>query len=391
IEFLGRIDRQVKLRGFRIELGEIESRLLRYPGIKEAVVIDREWNGDKYLCAYFAAEAEIGISELREALSLDLPEYMIPAFFIPLERIPLTPGGKVDRKALPEPEAPSGGEYIAPTDEIEETLAVIWSEVLHIEKEKISIAGNFFRLGGHSLKATVMVGRIHKAFDIKVPLTEIFRLPTIRQLAQYIRESAKEKYSAIVPVEEKEYYILSSAQKRLYILQQMDMQSIAYNMPQVIQLDGKVDKERMEDAFKRLIRRHESLRTSFIMVNEEPVQKIHKNVEFKIHNIVGTEHRSVPFDLQSAPLMRVGLVKLGEEKYIFMMDMHHIITDGISMDILEREFGLLLDGSSLPPLSLRYKDYAEWQNGDVQREYLKRQELYWLGRFAGEPPLLDLP
>ncbi|MCP5106054.1 MAG: amino acid adenylation domain-containing protein, partial [bacterium] len=404
IEFLGRIDRQVKLRGFRIELGEIESRLLKYPGLEEAVVIDRERDGDKYLCAYFVSEEDIGISELRDALSHDLPAYMIPSYFIPLERVPLTVGGKVDRKALPEPEAPSGGEYIAPTDELEDTLAAIWSDVLGIEKEKISIAGNFFQMGGHSLKATSMVAGIHKVFDIKVPLTEIFRLPSIRQLARYIREAEKEKYSAIVPVEEKEYYMLSSAQMRLYILQQMEPQSTAYNLPLAIPLDEAMPKEKLLGIFMQLIRRHESLRTSFIMVGEEPVQRIHKDVPFHIEyydsaaegteetDHIGGLHRGVmPFDLSVAPLLRVGLVKLAEAKYLFMMDRHHIITDGISQEILEKEFLALYNGESLEPLRLQYKDYAEWQNSAAQKKSLERQEIYWVQRFAGELPVLNLP
>ncbi|MCP5103825.1 MAG: amino acid adenylation domain-containing protein, partial [bacterium] len=403
IEFLGRIDRQVKIRGFRVELGEIESRLLKHPGIEQAVVMDREdHQGDKFLCGYFVPHSP-GSSDaggFGEYLSQFLPGYMIPSHFVELDEIPLSGSGKVDRKALPAPGISIGESYTAPTNEIEEKLTALWSEVLGIERDVIGIDANFFALGGHSLKGTALAAKLHKALNVKVPLMEIFKSPTIRKLAGHIGMSMEDKYRAIVPVEEKEYYILSSAQKRLYILQQMEPESTGYNMPQVMPLGTAVDKDLLEETFRKMIRRHESLRTSFIMVNEEPVQRIHKNVSFKIDDIVGTEHRSVPnlignfvtpFDLQSAPLMRVGLVKLAEEKYSFMMDMHHIITDGISLDILKTEFMALLAGETLAPPRLQYKDYAEWQNSDSQKKYLEQQEQYWLERFAGELPVLNLP
>ncbi|MCP5103050.1 MAG: amino acid adenylation domain-containing protein, partial [bacterium] len=212
IEFLGRKDRQVKIRGFRIETGEIESRISVHAGVKEALVIARESSdGDKYLCAYVVGAAVDG-TRLREHLSKDLPGFMIPSFFVPIEQIPLNPNGKVDRKALPVPEIEVGGEYTAPRNAIEESLVLIWAEVLGINSDKIGIDSNFFQLGGHSLRAVIIIARVHRELNVKVPLAEIFKTPTIRGLARFIRESAQERYAAIGPVEKRDYYVLSSAQ-----------------------------------------------------------------------------------------------------------------------------------------------------------------------------------
>ncbi|MCP5102042.1 MAG: non-ribosomal peptide synthetase, partial [bacterium] len=400
IEFLGRVDFQVKVRGNRIELEEIESRLIKHPGVKEAVInAFANDSGDNYLCAYML-EAEpgktLGEEELREYLSGELPDYMVPTYFMWLASIPLNPSGKTDRKALPAPGLSIGENYTAPGDEIESQLTDLWSGVLGIERDIIGIDADFFALGGHSLKATVLAAKIHKALDVKVPLMEIFKSSTIRGLARYIVESVTEKYTGLEAVEKREYYPLSFAQKRLYILQQMELETTAYNLPRVMPLDMAVDKTLLEETFRKMIRRHESLRTSFIMVDEEPVQKIHDDVPFEIGlgeapslplipGFVG------PFDLSKAPLLRVGLVKLDEEKYIFMMDIHHIITDGISQGIFEREFMELSANGTLAPLRFQYKDYSCWQNSEARLQVLKQQELYWRERFSGELPVPALP
>ncbi|HLP58279.1 MAG TPA: amino acid adenylation domain-containing protein, partial [Candidatus Deferrimicrobium sp.] len=290
IEFLGRIDHQVKIRGFRIEPGEIESRLSNHPGVKEAVVsVQKEGSGDNYLCAYVVSDREYGISELREYLSKELPDYMIPSYFVALEKIPLTPNGKIDRRALPKPELKVGESYTAPRNEVEKKLVELWAEILGRDElhasqlqPSIGIDDNFFQLGGHSLKATVMVSKIHKVLNIHVPLAEIFKSSTIRGLAGYISEKTEENYEAIRPVEEKEYYELSSAQKRLYFLWQMEPDSVAYNLPLIISLPGGIHIEKLEEASRKLIKRHDSLRTSFHVINDEPVQRIHDNVAFEI-------------------------------------------------------------------------------------------------------------
>ncbi|MCP5049770.1 MAG: amino acid adenylation domain-containing protein, partial [bacterium] len=204
LDYLGRIDQQVKIRGFRIEPGEIENRLLNHPGIKEAVMLAREEkNGDKYLCAYIVpvSAREDVIPGLREYLALVLPGYMIPAYFVPLEKIPLTPNGKIDRKALPKPELRIGTGYAGPRNEIETKLVELWSNVLNIERDVIGIDSSFFHLGGHSLKATSLVSKIHKEFDVRVPLLEVFKTPRIRELAEYINGKSKETYISIDPAE----------------------------------------------------------------------------------------------------------------------------------------------------------------------------------------------
>ncbi|MDQ1351918.1 MAG: hypothetical protein QG657_2224, partial [Acidobacteriota bacterium] len=411
VEFLGRIDQQVKIRGFRIELGEIESELLKYGLVKEAVVIDRQGeSGEKYLCGYIVEKEKFDLSRLKEYLSKSLPDYMIPSYFMRITAIPLNPNGKLDRNTLPELDVQIHADrvYAAPGNEIEERLVGLWAEILDIEKAKLSMDDNFFELGGHSLKATILSAKIHKAFDVKIPLVEIFRFPTVRESAQYIESrmtSSNDKYASVEPVEKKEYYVLSSAQRRLYILQQMVPLSIVYNMPQVQLLNTAVDKEKLAETFKRLIRRHESLRTSFITENEQHVQEIQDDVEFEIeyYDLATDEHRQTrtfirsfirPFDLSRAPLLRVRLIKMGEEKYTLLVDMHHIISDGFSQVILVKEFMSMYDGTparTLPSLRIHYKDFAEWQNSDAQKEVLKKQEQYWLDRLAGTLPILSLP
>ncbi|NIM17442.1 MAG: AMP-binding protein, partial [Candidatus Aminicenantes bacterium] len=239
VEFLGRIDLQVKIRGYRIEPGEIEKRLLNHPGIKEALVMARQHeNGEKYLCVYVVGASSskgvqaIEVSSLREYLSGELPDYMVPGHFVLLEKIPLTPNGKVDMKALPAPKIESGQEYAAPRDDIERRLVKIWLEVLGREPSaSIGIDDNFFRLGGHSLNTTILATRIHQAFHVELSLSEVFKRRTVRKLGEYIRQAHHKAYIGIEPVEKMEYYPLSSAQKRLYFLQQMDLESTAYNMP----------------------------------------------------------------------------------------------------------------------------------------------------------------
>jgi acyl carrier protein len=238
IDFLGRMDQQVKIRGFRIEPGEIESRLLNHGMIGEAVVLPGvHEGGDKYLCAYIVSAGErVDVSVLRDYLGRELPDYMVPSYFVEVEGIPLTPNGKVDRRALPEPQIEAGEGYAPPTTQIEKELVNLWAEVLPVPAAAIGIDDNFFSLGGHSLKATILTSKVHKVFDVKLPLLEIFKTPTVKKLARYIKDTGQEAYVSIKPVEQKEYYPLSSAQKRLYVLQQMQPQDTFYNMLHVIPL-----------------------------------------------------------------------------------------------------------------------------------------------------------
>jgi len=407
MEFLGRSDNQVKIRGYRIELGEIENRLLSYAGIKEALVIAKEdFEKNKYLCAYIAGEGEIKPAELREYLSRQLPEYMQPTYFVRIDKLPLTLNGKIDRKALPEPDTniTATTEYVAPGNETEEKLAQIFEEVLMIEK--VGINDNFFEIGGHSLRATSLAGRIHKELNAEVPLREIFKTPTIKGLSEYIGGLDKNIYEAIQPIAGSDgypegYYKLSSAQKRMYALQQFDEEGTGYNISGVWEVLGTLDIERLEEAFVKLIKRHEPLRTSFELIDEEIVQRIHENVEFRIEYYKAEPdnegHKDIvrgfirAFDLAAAPLIRVGVIELSLGRYLLMYDMHHIISDGVSMGILIKEFAELYEGKELPGLRIQYKDYAAWQIGMKESEVIKKQEAYWLKQYEGEIPVLSLP
>jgi amino acid adenylation domain-containing protein len=414
VEFLGRIDTQLKIRGYRVEPGEIENRLLTHEAINEAVVIPREHpSADKYMCAYIVLKnpGSINISALKEYLAVELPDYMIPTFFVELERIPLTPNGKLNRKLLPEPEIGTLTDfYTAPGDPVEKKLVEMWQEILEVDR--IGIDDHFFQLGGHSLKAIILISRMNKAFHIDVLLAEIFRTPTVRGLSAYIKSRKEGLFTPIEPVEEKDYHQLSSAQKRLYILHQMDESSTSYNMPYALRLEGEVNKNKLEEIFLKLIARHESLRTSFRMLDAVPVQRIHDEVEFHLdlqdsqdyHDFLRRFTR--PFDLSQAPLLRVGLTKLlrtptalrgrpsqewKDDKYLLMVDMHHIISDGISRRSLVEEFMALAAGKELSPLRLQYKDFAAWQNSEIQRKALIKQKAYWKKQLGGEIPVLDLP
>ncbi|WP_291571169.1 non-ribosomal peptide synthetase [Clostridium sp. UBA4548] len=397
IEFLGRIDNQVKVRGFRIELGEIESRLLQHENIKEAAVLVKEnKDSEKYICAYIVSDKRLKELDLKGYLKETLPEYMVPAYFVELEKMPLTTNGKLDRRALPEPNLDAAlTEYEAPRNEVEKALVKIWTEILAVEG--VGINDNFFDLGGHSLKATMLMAKIHKELNKEVPLKELFKSPTIKGISKYIESAEENLYSKIEKVEEKEYYEASSAQKRMYMLQKFDKDSIAYNMSAVFELEGKVDKNKIEETFRKLIQRHEALRTYFKTLDGEIIQRLqndyvfelkYKNENRNIEDIINSFVR--PFNLEKAPLLRVELVE-NKEKTHLLIDMHHIISDGLSMEILINEFSEIYSGKILEPLKLQYKDFAAWQNNFLKSEKMKKQEKYWINRFSDEIPVLNMP
>ena len=313
--------------------------------------------------------------------------------------MPLTPNGKIDSKALPEPEVKAGDGYIAPSNDIEEKLVTIWSDVLKIDRKQISVNRSFFELGGHSLKATLLVNKIFKELKVEVPLKEVFNRQDIISLGKFIENTEKSKYSKIEKAIVKDHYKLSSAQKRLFFLYEFDKASLAYNMPQVAKLEGKIDRERLNNAFNKLIARHESLRTSFEVINDEAVQKISDQINFEIEYFHSDENEVQqvikdfirPFDLSKAPLIRAGLIETSPEEHILMVDMHHIITDGISQGILIKDFMALYNNEELPELKLQYKDYAEWQQSEGQQEKIAKQKAFWLNEFADELTTLELP
>jgi polyketide synthase PksN len=301
-------------------------------------------------------------------------------------------GGLHPRPALSTP-------YQAPGNPVERKIAGIWQGMLGFDR--IGIHDNFLELGGDSLTSITVISRIHQQLNVSVPLAEFFSSPTIKSISGYIlKTEEKSTYVPLDPAEEKEYYALSSAQKRLYIIHQMDENSTNYNMPTILVLEGDLRRQRLEDTFRALINRHESLRTSFEMIDGEPAQKIHRQAAFKTgyyeveseaearKNVVNFIR---PFDISRAPLLHVGLVKTGTARHLLMFDIHHIISDGISIDILINEFRLIYAGKELPPLKLQYRDYSQWHNSPQVQSKIKKQEEFWLKEFAGGIPVLNLP
>ncbi|WP_028595414.1 non-ribosomal peptide synthetase [Paenibacillus assamensis] len=406
IEYLGRIDQQVKIRGFRIEPGEIETRMLKHSTVKEAVVMVRTKAvssepsaNDKYLCAYYAGWEEVTAAKWREWLAESLPDYMIPSAFVKLEQLPLTPNGKVDKTALPEPPEGSGSHlsYEEPTSKTELELAAIWQEVLGVAR--IGRGDSFFDLGGHSLKATQLIQLIHKRMQVRLPLRLVFQTPTLSQMAGLLEKGNIEQLRTIPLAEKRECYPVSSAQKRMLMLQKFESAQAAYNVPNVYELKGPLQANKLEEAIRRLIVHHEALRTSFPLFNGVPVQQIHSDVPFSllVHhaNEQEVEERVQafirPFDLNAAPLMRAELLLIGEHRHVLMIDMHHIITDGMSQSLFMDQLVACYEGKELVTERLHYKDYAVWEQEWLQSEDMFKAEQFWLQRFSGSMPVLELP
>jgi len=402
IEFIDRIDQQVKIRGFRIELGEIENALLTINGVKETLVLVKEKEENKYLCAYYVADNEYSAGFIREELKKTLPGFMIPSYFIRVEKMPLTINGKIDRKKLIGIVEDSSTEvdYEPPGNALEEQLAGIWKDILGVDK--IGINKNFFNIGGHSLNAIKVVGRIHKELDIEVPLNVFFGLEDIKELAEYIVSANKKKYKGIEKVEEKEYYEISSAQKRIYLVQELEPDSNIYNITEAMEVTGRLDLPRLTEGLKKLIEKQEILRTSFHVVDGVIVQKIHNysEIDFIIEEIQVDDEKDIdqkvsefakPFNLQKAPLLRVGVMTLEEERHIIVFDIHHIIADGTSIGIMLKQLADYDKKGEFIPSDIQYKDYAAWQNKLAKADEMKEQEQYWFDIFKDEIPVLNMP
>jgi amino acid adenylation domain-containing protein len=421
--YLGRIDRQVKIRGHRIEPGEIENQLIRHAAVKDAAVIDRENKDDtRHLCAYLVLHSPPGLDSpgtnltttLRDHLSARLPGYMVPSYFVYLDAIPLTPNGKLDRNALPEPVFTAVRDYEPPGNEREEKLVKIWAEILARKPHQPlpGIHDNFFELGGHSLNATIMTSKVREVFGIDVPLVEVFISPTIKALAEYIHAAKKEKSDLIKPVEEKEYYDTSYAQRRLWIICQFEDESAAYIMPNAFLLKGKFNQEAFTRAIQTLVNRHESLRTSFITIKGQPKQKIAQSLQFDLlqedlsqldtaekeqqaKNLFA-KFANQPFNLETGPLFQVKLIRLEQENYLLLSNIHHLITDGWAQGIVFSETIRLYNafaaaGNPLPHLTYQYKDYSAWHNQLVDSGCLNKAEHYWLEKFKDKPNGIELP
>ena len=392
IEYMGRIDEQIKIRGHRIELGEIESRIQEIEGVKESAVIAREdRNGEKAIYAYYTGEG-VGISEIRDRLSEVLPNYMVPAYMMEIESIPKTRNGKLDKRMLPNIEIKLGKEYVAPENQMEKMICKIFEEILSLEK--VGVEDNFFELGGHSLRATRLVNRIEAETGVRIALKDIFIQSTPRKLSDYICISSGDSYASIPMAEEKDYYPMSSAQKRIYLIQQMNPEGVMYNMPQVLKLYGNVNIDRFKAVLTEIVARHEVLRTEFLMIEGNPVQNILKEVTIPFEYVEMTDKDDNEeikefvraFDLSKAPQIRVRLVKR-DEYILFMLDMHHIIGDGMSIGTFLNEINSLYRGEKLPELTKQFKDYSEW----MSTRNLDKQKSYWISQFEDEIPTLDMP
>jgi putative pyridoxal-dependent aspartate 1-decarboxylase len=413
IEFLGRTDYQVKIRGFRIELGEIEVILVQHPAIRESVVIAREdIPGDKKLVAYYVAEEQLNSKQLRNFIKSKLPDYMIPAAWVQLDAFPLTPNGKCDRNSLPIPDLTlNTTNYIAPTNPQEEILTNIWQEVLNVEP--VGIDDNFFELGGHSLLATQVISKIRQSFSIELPLRCLFEYPTIAELAHQLQSNASAEIPPMQPVSRGGDLPLSFAQQRLWFLAQLEPNSPAYNIPEALRLQGKLDIGVLTQTLEAIIQRHEVLRTNFATFADKPVQIIHPQINLElpiidISNLSQTEQEQEltkfieqealkPFDLEHDSLLRVILIQLNDLEHIILFNTHHIVSDGWSTDILVREVAALYQAflagkpSPLPELSIQYADFALWQRNYLQGETLETQKNYWLKQLENAPKILELP
>ena len=398
IEYVGRKDEQVKIRGYRIETAEIERQLVAHPSVKNAVVLRKEVKQEACLVGYYVSDAALDVSEIRDHMAKILPEYMIPLYFVHLKALPITLSGKVNRGALPAIDISQANQHVAPTNTVEEKLVEIWSEVLKRDPDTISITSGFFELGGHSLRLVFLANKIKQAFQVEFTLGQLIDHQTLAGLADAIQRADESEHTPLKKVPEKPFYPLSSVQERLYFLYEFEQESLAYNMPQVLELTGEVDQNRVEETFRALIQRHESLRTSIVMKDEKPVQQIIDQVSFSVEYIesvdtdpeVAVKSFIRPFDLSQAPLMRVGLIRQSATSHLMVVDLHHIVSDGVSQGILIKNFMALYKGEPLPKVTFQYKDYVEWQQAEQQAK-TEAQRAFWQQTFAEPASLLDLP
>jgi amino acid adenylation domain-containing protein len=415
IEFIGRVDDQVKIRGYRIEPGEIEAVLAQHAAVRQCKVLVQEITpDDKRLVAYVICD-EQPVSELRAFLKERLPEYMIPATFVTLAQMPLTSSGKVDRKALPQPDQEQREQPLVPPRTLtEQQLADMWSELLGLKQ--VSIHENFFDLGGHSLLLTQLASRMRNTMNVELPLRSLFEAPTLMALAERVEaarnSSVGVSLSPITRARREESLPLSFAQERLWFIDQLEPESAAYNIPRAIQLTGTLQISTLEQSLSELVQRHEVLRTRFVSLDGRPVQQpesVRVNLPFVdlcslseseqrvMAERLGREEARRPFDLRHAPLLRAQLLQLSEARHLFLFTMHHIVSDGWSTGVLLREIGDLykahLSGtpSLLPELEIQYADFAVWQREHLQGELLDAQLSYWKQQLADAPEVLELP
>ncbi|CFP19352.1 non-ribosomal peptide synthetase [Burkholderia pseudomallei] len=432
LEYLGRNDFQVKIRGFRIELGEIEAQLAKVAGVREVVVLARDSASavhdsatenaapdapspetatatEKRLVAYYTGDADV--VALRAQAAQHLPSYMVPSAYVRLDAWPLTPNGKLDRRALPAPadDAYARAEYEAPQGAKEEALAAIWRELLHVER--VSRHDNFFELGGHSLLAVQLVSRLRQALSVEVALGTVFDAPVLSALAERLEAENTEVLPPIPLAPRDGRIALSLAQQRLWFLTQLEGVSEAYHMSGAVRLDGPLNREVLQRALNRIVMRHEALRTCFVREEGEPIQVIqpHADLTVSYHDLREAEqseqrakdlsqaHASAPFDLSRDLPVRVLLLQLEDEAHVVQVVMHHIASDGWSVGVFLQELSALYgsfiaeQGDPLAPLPLQYADYAAWQRRWLASGQLEKQGAFWQTNLSGAPTLLELP
>lgn len=416
IEYLGRNDFQVKIRGFRVEPGEIESRLAACAGIREAVVVVREdVPGDPRLVAYLVLDARHALvpGELRAQLARDLPEFMLPTSFVAMESFPLTPNGKLDRKALPAPDS-SGQperEYEAPATVIEYQLCDIWQSLLKLPR--VGVHDNFFEIGGHSLLAARAVHLIAERCGRKVPVRTMFERPTIAELAPYVDSQADAAQSPIPLVSGDQHIPLSLAQQRLWFIDRLDKGSPQYNMPAALRLEGRLDRDALQKSLEAIVERHAVLRTVYVSDGDGPVQVVRSatTLVLPVLDLTGLDPRdqvdvvdrelraesTTPFDLSSDLMLRVRLLALAEQHHVLLVTMHHIASDGWSIGVLTREFAAAYTACcegreiDLPTLEIQYTDYAHWQRANLTAAKLQTQWTYWEQVLSDAPIVHNLP
>jgi amino acid adenylation domain-containing protein len=442
IECLGRADKQVKVRGHRIELGEIEAALREHPMLEQAIA--SVWgrsggeDGEKRIVAYVVMKKDGGAAAppngasvmdsletrssnevgegLLEHLRERLPEYMIPWTVMLLDEMPLTRNGKIDQEKLPEPDAASNQRAKRrPETEVEEVMSLIWEEVL--KTGELGTEENFFDAGGHSLIATQLVSRVRKVFKVEIALRTLFEEPTVRALSRVVeREMRLGRYKEAPPIKREEgrrERELSYAQERLWFLEQLDPGNAVYNCPSVARIQGKLNESLLEDVIQEIVRRHEALRSSIATVNGRGVSIICAGAEVRIELVdlrgvkrgcveqvgkrLALEEARRPFDLAGGPLLRVKLLKVEEEDQIILLTMHHIVSDGWSMGLFDREIRQLYAAyregrpSPLDELSIHYGDYAEWQRSWLSGDVIEEQLGYWKKHLEGAQTVLVLP
>ncbi|PFJ51515.1 hypothetical protein COJ02_24690 [Bacillus thuringiensis] len=399
VEFSDRIDSQVKIRGFRIELGEIETGLLKISLVREVTVLIKTDNHENnFICAYIVADEGINIIDVKNELSKSLPDYMIPQYITVIDKMPLNLNGKVDKKALIDLDknTQKNMEFEEAESDIEKQVLNIWKDIL--DADIISINDDFFNIGGHSLKAMVLLSRINKELDTEISLKQFFEIATIKGLSKYIENCNKNQYIPINKVEEKEYYLASALQKRMYTIAQYDELGTLYNIPNVFIINGKVNTKKLEKSIREITSRHEILRTNILTVDGEIVQKVNKDFEFHLEETCNFENGVEniiknfikPFDLEKELLFRSKIVKISENSMLFMFDISHSIMDGMSIGMLFKELIDLYNGKSVESIEVQYKDYAYWQNTLINTDLMKKQEEYWINKFKDGLPVLDL-